>query len=200
MKRPCTWRALRAALPVLLILNAGCGGSASPHYYVLAPVGSPAPAGPPATTSPVTIGVGPVRMPAYVDRPQIVTRKSSDEISLAEFDRWGEPLGEGVPRIIAQNLARLLPNDRVALLPWAGVRAPQYQVVVDIARFDGTVGGSAMLEARWRVIGGDGKAPREGHFAMSEPASEPGYRGLVAAMSRGLGSLSREIAGAIGSP
>jgi hypothetical protein len=146
---------------------------------------------------PATIGVTPVRIPAYVDRPQIVTRKGPDEISLTEFDRWGEPLVDGVPRTIAENLGLLLPNDRVALLPWAGMRAPQYRVVVDVARFDGTLGPGVLLEASWRILGAEGKTLREARFALSEPAAEPAYSALVAAMSRCLGGLSREIAAAL---
>jgi hypothetical protein len=132
-----------------------------------------------------------------VDRPQIVTRNGPDEISLTEFDRWGEPLADGVPRTIAANLGVLLPNDRVALLPWAGMRAPQYQVLVDVARFDGTLGTGALLDANWRILGAEGKTLREARFAVSEPAPEPTYSALVAAMSRCLGGLSREIAAAL---
>ncbi len=47
------------------------------------------------------------------------------------------------------------------------------------------------------VIGADRKDLRDDRFAVSDPAGEPGYAALVAAMSRALGALSREIAGAL---
>jgi uncharacterized lipoprotein YmbA len=136
-------------------------------------------------------------VPAYVDRPQIVTRRSADEVDLSEFDRWAEPLADSVPRTIAANLGALLPGDRIALFPWAGSRPVQYQVVIDIARFDGALGGLVSLDARWRVLGPERTDVREGRFAGTEPTGGPGYAALVAAMSRSLGALSREIATAV---
>jgi uncharacterized lipoprotein YmbA len=186
------------AVSTVLLATGGCAQRATPsRFYVLAPVSAPASAPPAAGVPSPSVGVGPVRIPAYVDRPQIVTRKSSDEIDLAEFDRWAEPLADSVPRTIAGNLAALLPNDRVALFPWAGSRPVRYQVVIDVARFDGALGGAVSLDATWRVLGPDRKDVRDGRFAASEPTAGSDFAALVAAMSRSLGALSREIAAAI---
>jgi len=187
------------ALGVLLLWVAGCAGGGSPsRFYVLAPIADrPGVAAAGAGDRPVSIGVGPVRLPAYVDRPQIVTRKSSDEIDLSEFERWGEPLADAVPRNLADNLGALLPGARIALFPWTGPRSLQYQILVDVTRFDGALGGSTVLEARWRILDADRKELREGRFVVSEPAGGPGYPALVGAMSRSLGALSREIAAAL---
>jgi uncharacterized lipoprotein YmbA len=183
----------------LVVAAAGCLPRTAPsRFYVLAPTVTAASPAPPAGEGrPVAIGLGPVRLPAYVDRPQIVTRRGPDEVDLAEFDRWAEPLADSVPRTVAMNLGALLPDDRIALFPWAGSRSVQYQVVIEIVRFDGALGESAFLDARWRVLGPDRKDVREGHFAGSEPAAGPGYAAVVAAMSRALGALSRDIAAAL---
>jgi hypothetical protein len=179
-----------------LLATTGClGGGAQTRFYVLAPL-----AGPVATAADsrsVTIGVGPVRLPGYVDRAPLVTRRGAEEIDVADLDRWGEPLADGVPRIIADNLAALMPAARIALFPWSGSRAPQYQVVVEVARFDGPLGGALVLDARWRVIGSDRRDPSEHRFSVAEPTGAPTYPALVAAMSRALDGLSREIAGVL---
>jgi uncharacterized lipoprotein YmbA len=188
------------ALSALVLGLVGCAERTAPsRFFVLAPVAGPvaAPAQPGAEERPPSIGVGPVRLPAYVDRPQIVTRKSSDEIDLSEFNRWAEPLADSVPRTIAENLTALLPNDRIALFPWTGARALSHQVVIDVARFDGALGGTVSLDARWRILGPDRKDVRDGRFAANEPTAGPDYAALVAAMSRSLGALSREIAAAL---
>ena len=109
----------------------------------------------------------------------------------------GEPLAEGVPRAIAEDLGALLPSARIALFPWVGPRVVQYQVLVEVARFDGPLGGDVALEASWRILGPDRKDVREGRFTHNEPTGEPGYIELVGAMSRSLGALSREIASAL---
>jgi uncharacterized lipoprotein YmbA len=188
------------AVGALLFAAAGCGGQGAPsRFYVLAPLAGPPGSGTPAAadSAPVTIGVGPVRLPAYLDRPQVVTRLDPDRIDFGEFDRWGEPLADGVPRALAGTIGGLLPKSRIALFPWTGPRAIQYQVIVDVARFDGSLGGDVVLEARWRIVGADRKDLREGRFAASEPTGGQGYPAIVSAMSRSLGALGREIAAAL---
>jgi uncharacterized lipoprotein YmbA len=172
---------------------AGCGGrSAETRFYVLAPM--PGATAPVADGRPVTIGVGPVRLPGYVDRGPIVTRRGAEQIDLGELDRWGEPLADAVPRILTENLATLMPAERFAQFPWLGSRQIQYQVVVDITRFDGPLGGAVVLESRWRIIGPERKDLGERRFATSEPAAAATYPAQVAAMSRAIAALSRDIA------
>ena len=197
------------ALGALLAIG-GCAPREAPsRFYVLTPVAAGAPmvdrpasgaaatAPAPADARPPTVGVGPVRLPGYLDRPQIVTRKSPDQVDLGEFDRWAEPLADAIPRTVAENLAALLPNERVALFPWAGPRSIAYQVLVDVARFDGAPGGDVVLEGSWRILGPDRKDLAERRFAITEACGGPGYPPLVAAMSRALGALSRDIAAAL---
>lgn len=77
----------------------------------------------------------------------------------------------------------------------------KYTVAVDVARFEGVGGGDVALEARWRIVGVDGKDLTVRRSTFSETTGAPGYGPLVAAMSRALGALSRDIATAIsGSP
>ena len=177
-------RARRLGIAALLVSGSllattGClGGGAQTRFYVLAPL-----AGPVATAAdsrPVTIGVGPVRLPGYIDRAPLVTRRGAEEIDVADLDRWGEPLADGVPRTIADNLAALMPADRIALFPWSGSRAPQYQVVIEVARFDGPLGGALVLDARWRIIGPDRRDLGERRFTRRRAhrgADVPGPRG-----------------------
>lgn len=188
--------ALPIALGIFLLGSAGCGGrSVTPRFYVLAPIAAPAASAP--DSRPGAIGVGPVRLPAYVDRSEIVTRRAPEEIELAEFDRWGEPLADSVPRTIGDNLAVLLPGERIAVFPWTASRSIRYQVVIDIARFDGSLGGAVVLDARWRIIGPERRDLADRRFTISEPSGAPTYSALVAAMSRALGAISRDIAGAL---
>jgi uncharacterized lipoprotein YmbA len=191
-----------AAVALTALLLAGCGGERTiqPRFYVLTATAPPAIAEPAAGREPVTVGVGPVRLPAYLDRPQIVTRRAADEIEVAEFDRWGEPLADGVPRTIANDLSALLPQDSVAVFPWPAGRTIRYQVLVDVSRFDGAAGGDIVLDARWRVLGPDRHELVGRRSVIHEPTGGSGYTAVAAAMSRVLARLSREIAGALGSP
>ena len=183
-------------LLISLALCSGCMGRSAPvRFYVLTEVPRSTAAAPSAAPGPA-LGVGPVALPRYLDRTQIVTRRGA-QMEAAEFDRWGESLGEGVPRAIAAHLAALLQTERIAVFPWSGARTIEHQVVIDVTRFDGVVGGDVLLEARWRVLGPDRKELALRSSALREATGEAGYLALVAAMSRSLEALSREIADAV---
>ena len=192
-------RALLLLLAVLVVtLVGGCMRSDPTRYYVLTEIARSVGAAP-APGRGAVIGVGPVSLPGYVDRLPIVTRRGA-QLEMAEFDRWGEPLSEGVPRAIAAYLADLLQTERVVVFPWPGVTTLEQQVVVDVSRFDGVVGGDVLLEARWRVLGSNRKELVLRSSTVREATGGSGYPALVAAMNRSLGTLSREIADSIKMP
>jgi len=195
------WLLGALVLGTVLVGGNGClgGASASARFYTLAPLAAlqngaePAGAGQGAA-----IVLRPVTMPGYLDRIQIVTRRGRDEIELGEFDLWSDPLKDGATRVLGENLAALLREHRVSVLPSRGAQPVKYTVAVDVARFEGVGGGDVALEARWRIVGGDGKELTVRRSTFSETTGAPGYGALVAAMSRALGALSRDIATAIG--
>jgi len=191
---------LHLAVLIGLTLGSGCAHSNPERFYVLtgAPrsTGAPPPAVTATGTGAAAVGIGPVSLPSYLDRIQIVTRRGA-QLEVAEFDRWGEPLSEGVPRALAANLAALLQSERVVVYPWPVGRTVELQVVVDVTRFDGVVGGDVLLEARWRVFARDRKELLLRSSTVRETTGGPGYLALVSAMDRSLAALSREIADSI---
>lgn len=185
----------RVTFPIALataLLAGGClGGTAPTRFYVLTAIDGPAVSGDRAQT----LGVGPISIAAYLDRPQIVTRPAADKIDLGEFDQWGEPLRDGISRVLAEDLSRQLPSAKIALFPWRGLDPVRYQIIVDVTRFDGPSGGDTSLEARWRILDGPtGKEAAAKTTRLAEPAGGAGYTLTVSAMSRALNALSRDIA------
>jgi uncharacterized lipoprotein YmbA len=186
----------RVVLISLWIFLGGCGGSPASRFYVLSPM--------PASEDHVqiktdngcyAIGIGPVTLPNYTDRPEIVTRVSPNKLNLGEFDRWAEPLVDGFPRILMENLSTLVCADPMTLFPLRGPRPIDYRVEVEVLRLDGTLGGSASLIARWIII--DEKESRvllTRKSNLSSPAAADGYEALVSAQSQNIAALSREIA------
>ncbi len=189
-----TGRPLIALVLASALLAAGClGGNAPTRFYVLSP-GELAAVAAPDT---LTIGLGPVGLSGYLDRPQIVTRPAADKIDIGEFDQWGEPLRDGISRVLAEDLARQMPSAKISVFPWRGLEQILYQVVVDVTRFDGTAGGDLALEARWRILDPAGKEIAVKTTRLTEPTGSPGYSATVSAMSRALARLSRDIAQAL---
>ena len=153
---------------------------------------------PPATGGrELSIGVGPVELPQYVDRPQIVTGQQSSELHSATSAQWAEPLQDGFTRVLAENLSLLLATDRVALFPWKTF-VPEYQVVVEVTHFLGQTGGEVSLVALWSILTKDGRealVSKKSSFREATGSSE--YAALAAAMSRTVAALSRDIAAAL---
>lgn len=149
-------------------------------------------------TSGVALAVGPVSLPEYVDRPQIVTGDSGNELQRTSLEQWAEPLETNFTRVLADNLSVLLRTDRVAVFPWKGSVPIDYQVVVEVTQFLGTRNGSVSLVALWRVLGKDGREVLvSGQSRFTETTGSQEYGALASAMSRTVASLSREIATAI---
>jgi uncharacterized protein len=190
--------ALCFAALALASLVAACAPATPTRFYTLS--GLPTP---PRDTGGLAagrfVGVGPIALPAYLDRPQIVTRTAANQAHLAESDNWVEPLATMVPRVLVDNLALLLGTDDVVVLPQQRDIRFAYQVQIDVNRFDVDSSGRAILDARWYVLADDtGNVTASGRSTITEPASDPGdYAEVAAAMSRALGAMSQEIATAI---
>lgn len=191
----------RLIISFSLLTLAGCSlGRQSPptRMYVLTPLPQSERAGQTVLTGNDTIGVGPVELPRYTDRPQIVTGNTNPELDQASFAQWAEPLESSFARVLTENLSLLLATDRMMAFPWQGPAAITYQVIVDVARFLGEPGGQASLEARWSVVGKNGKEMLvQKKSSFTEPVGGQDYQALATALSRTVAHLSREIAEAI---
>lgn len=146
----------------------------------------------------LSVGFGPMLMPDYLDRPQIVTRADLNQLQIDEFHRWGGELNSDVKRVMAQNLSLLLNSDRVQIYPWLSSDRISYQVRFALIRLDGEVGKQARVRARWEILKGeDGEELASRLSSHSVPVSAPGFAGLVAAQSRALATIAEEIATAL---
>jgi hypothetical protein len=184
------------ALVILCTLAAwlaGCASTQPAQFYTLSPV--PAPAA--ATPAGCSISVGPVSVPAVVDRPQIVVRTGPNQVSIDEFNRWAAPLKGDIARVVAENLVAMLGTPRVTVFPQSSAAGATYRVAIDVLRFDSAPGGAATLDALWTVRSAKPEESRSGRTVLSEPTQGVGYTDLVAAHSRALGKLSADIADAI---
>jgi uncharacterized lipoprotein YmbA len=185
-------------LGVVLLALAGCVTSPPVRFYILTalsekPVSAP---GSPALSN-LAIGVGPVTLPEYLDRPQIVTRAAETRLAVAEFDQWAAPLEDDFARVLAENLTVQVPTDRVAISPWSRSTSIDYQVLVEATRFDAAANGEVVLLARWRLLDADGKELAMKRTRLTAAAGTHNYAATVTAMSRVLEELGEEIAMAL---
>jgi uncharacterized lipoprotein YmbA len=174
-------------------LLAGCSRSPRVTFYTLSATASSEAAAPAA----VSVAVGPVTLPSLVDQPQLVVRTSLNQVDILEIHRWAEPLKSGITRIIAADLAVLLPQARVSSYPQNAGLDADYRVQVDIQGLEMTAGKGVDLDALWSVRHTGEGAPKTGRSVVSEPVSAAGYDALVAAQSRALAVVSRDLAQAL---
>jgi uncharacterized lipoprotein YmbA len=182
-------------LILLTVFLAGCGAKNSYRYYTLAPI----PADPDGRNvepgaPQIVLGIGPVTIPDYLDRPQIVTRTSRNELTLSEYRRWAGSLSSDVSRVLEENLDAMLSADGVDVVSWCRGVPNDYRVAVQITRFDVREGADVELKAQWVIYAKDGKQVlllRESDIRKSVAGS--GYDSAVEEMGQALAGLSRDI-------
>jgi len=189
-------------LGACLLFLSGClrpGKSKPTRFYVLSSLHSAeAGSAPVADLKNIAIGVGPVRIPGKLDRTQIVTRTAQNEIRLAEFAEWGDPLGAGFTRVLAENLSVMLNTENIAIFPWLKATRTDYQVTVDVADFIGIPGGEVRLRAWWTVFGENGRTELLKRYTnLAEPVAGDDIAAMVKTQSHTVEALSRQIAEAI---
>lgn len=152
----------------------------------------------PAALPGIALGVGPVTLPGYLDRQEIVVRIAANQLILSENDRWAEPLDENFARVLSQNIAILLGAERIDAYPWPIDRKPVYTVEVEVLRFETDADHQAQLSTRWVVRNRIRKDTIQYHETrLSRSAQGRSTAAAVAALSEALADLSREIAAAI---
>ena len=179
------------SIALVAAATAGCSASAPARFYTLDSTATAD--GVPAARYAVV--VGPVSVPAAVDRPQFVVQVAPNRVDIDEFNRWAAPLNDSIARAVAGDLAVLLGTSDVAVAPLANFN-PAYRVTIDVQRFESVQGESVVVEAVWAVRKTDGDA-RSGRTVAREAVQGKGFDALAAAHSRALAHVSADIAGAI---
>ena len=183
-----------AGIVIMLCVAGGCGSSPPVRYYALEPL----PPGDTKESTTSSVGVGPIKFPEYLKRPQIVSRSTSSEITIAEFDRWVEAVDIAMPRIVAMNLDVLLESVLVITFPFGGGLVDvDYRVVGQVARFDVDQTGQAVLDVQWAILAADGTdvtAPRRDRY-QARVVSAGDYGSVVAALNETVDAWSRDMVG-----
>jgi len=193
---------LASVLIVSIFFLGGCLGKGTQRpteFFLLQPLDSFTEKQESEVGEGVVLGIGPVRVRDYLNRPQIVTRTGTNEIRVHDFHYWGEPLSTNFTAILAQNLSVLLSTNRILIFPYRSKQQLplEYQVTVDVIRFDGELGVEASLVAQYYIFefkenGKKQIVTRQPSFR--KPLADKSLETLVTVMSELIGDLSRDIA------
>ena len=118
----------------LAVLGAGCAAT-PPKFYTLSPTAEPG-----GATASYSVAVGPVSVPAMIDRPQMVVSVGPNQVGIDEFNRWASPLQSDMARVVAENLSKILGTPLVSVFPQSTAAGASYRVLIDVIRFESAPG------------------------------------------------------------
>jgi uncharacterized lipoprotein YmbA len=198
MKRTPSPLRLLLALSLTALAAAGCLGTSKPvEFYTLSPL--PQAAERTGPTPGTLVAVLPVAIPSMIERPQIVSRTDDNRIAVSDFHHWAGSLGDSFTRVLIVNLNALLAAKRVNVLPDAYASDPAFRLSVTVSQFDGRLADTVWLNAVWTIKNSKTqKTLAVGTSRIQEQVGGGGHGDLVAAESRAIAALSREIAAELG--
>ncbi len=185
-------------LVISLLFQFGCGSTKPSRFYVLTPVSNPE--GEMAQSgghTDISVGIGLLKFPDHLLRPQIVIQTSSNKLDYAEYDRWAESLNDNFARVMAENLSKMIPSESVYIYPWKNTSKVRYQVNFEVMRFSQGPDKSVTLVVFWSIFD---NATAEQLLRTKTTLSQPGpssdpvnYGSVVEVMSRLVEELSLEV-------
>jgi len=139
------------------------------------------------------IGLGPIHIPEYLNRPQIVVGVTEHQYRLSEDHRWAEPLDQNISLALFKALPGQLGTDRLIRYPWPQRQVIDYQIGIDILEFNVNENGQGRLIAQWFIKRKD-QPTIDKRSVYQAPASITDYEMIAKAQSQCLGKLGHEIA------
>jgi uncharacterized protein len=188
-------RMLTLAMTFCGLVLAGCAATPPTRFYTLTPMTQQQAAKPAVEAKKVTVNINPVEIPDYLDRLQIVTRDGGNELKLADLDRWAGSLAGNIAAVLAENLSLLLGSEQVIAYPRVQTASPDYTVAVRVLQLDCIPGDQVQLKSQWTLLTGAERTESVTRMAAYiEKLGDRQYETMVAAVSRTLEQLSRDIA------
>lgn len=180
-------------LTFLTFLILGCAKSSKPvEYYMLdASVGIDNNQTLKGDEGPM-IGLGPIRLPEYLDRFQMVVAVSENKYKLIDGHRWAEKLDQNISLALFKTLPSQLRTDRMIRYPWPQRPGVDFQVKIDILELNIDQDGRSQLVAQWSIKSKD-KTILNKRSTFTAQASTTDIDKMVQAQSECLTKLGQEI-------
>lgn len=139
----------------------------------------------------LSIALGPIHIPDYLNRPQLIIETAENQYSLDEQHRWAERLDQNISRTLSQFFAERLGVSQVLRHPWTQQTHIDFQINIDILELNQTVHGDSRLVAQWQIKR-QSETLVSKQFSCSNPA-QPLATDMIKAQSRCLTGLGIEI-------
>ena len=144
-----------------------------------------------------------VELPSYLQDSRLVSRPGEGLIEFRENDRWGEPLEDGIARVLGLNLWKRLNTLSFSVYPHRKKVSCAYDLSITIQRFEHIGSDAILLEATCEIL--CDKKVKHARFVKKIELSgtEKGEENLaqeVRALSQSIGEYCDFLALRISSP
>lgn len=201
MKQPKILSVMLIFCAAVLFILGGClsvGDTPSPRLYMLSAQDAGELSQRYQMPQGAIIMVGPVKIPDYQNRPQIVTQNKDKMLTVAQFDRWGEHLDTALMRVITEDLTVMLPGVTVGMFPYNFTIPVTYQVLVDVVKMESDLENGLSFSVSWSVINAKNNTmllTKKAQF--HQEIAQGNYSGLSRAMSEVCALFSVQVAEAL---
>ncbi|HVS54138.1 MAG TPA: PqiC family protein [Opitutaceae bacterium] len=166
------------------------------RYYLLAATS----AGTPSTeaANAPAIHLRPVELANYIRSRPMIVRRGENEVEFRDYARWGEPLEQGIARVLREEL---LARGAASAVQTTGARAAMagydFELSVRVLASEGAANGAVDFRARWELttVSDKERVVASGDFRPKDLRWDPKNDAtLAAALSKAVGGLAAEIA------
>ena len=180
-------------IAVLCFFVGACGFSRPSTFYVLDANYFPSQNMTLKNADDLLMGIEPVFIPTYLDKPQIVIRQpDSVTLTASEFNRWAEQLSDVFPRVLGDAISKNMGYPAVKQINLNRDLFP-YRLFVEVLRFDAAFEKEAVLDAWWTIMTNSGKVVYRTRSVLVEPTGKD-YGSVVRSEQKLLQELGRVIA------
>lgn len=194
----------------LLVLAAGValGGCSLPlpqaesdptRYYLLA--ATPAGVPPAEAANAPAIHLRPIELANYIRSRPMIVRRGANEVEFRDYARWGEPLEQGIARVLREEL---LARGAASAVQTTGARAAMagydFELSVRVLASEGAADGAVDFRAHWELatVSDKERVVASGDFQPKDLRWDPKNEAtLAAALSKAVGALAADIAAAL---
>jgi len=146
------------------------------------------PAVPDVKATGLATGIGPVSIPAYIDRPELVFESTTGQLQVPEGHRWSGPVKDEITRVLTTGVQIRKPQSPVLAYPWPPGTELARHIPVSITELTARSGSGVTLTATWEI----GSTQRR--TTIRQDIEGDGYSAITAAQSAAIDQLAHRIA------
>jgi uncharacterized lipoprotein YmbA len=180
---------LRYLMVAALFTLSACATSPATNFYILK-----AQAKPTQASSTLRLGVGPLVVAEYLQRLQLIEKVDDFRLVYSEFNRWAEPLDQGILRTMQENLTRTTGSKSVRTFPWRRDEQPDITLRAKVLAMGINGQREAVLRVDWRLVKQQNGQELAGEISEFYIAADSGYNGQAKAYSELLALFSEHLA------